>query len=615
MKPYKYLPLGNSLSEFRVLIVHPAADSSCQLCISLLPCGVDEHPGYTAISYMWGASVPTHAVTIVSLNTGNDEADATDDGEIKITENLAQALQQHRHVSQTVYLWADQLCIDQQNIPERSSQVRIMSIIFKNADRVHCWLGLDPFGLPDGVATWKKLECIMQYCGSFSKKTFRQTCESIDLYDAAILGPQGDIIDMPLWEAIVGFLQNPFWQRAWIMPEVTGQKVYIMFQNAVIRWQPMILSLLSIWWRLWHKAHIQHLHFSDRDLSFINNYAASTSKHKELQHVILIRYKMHRDPTGLFKILEKARYSVATDPRDKIYAAVACMNVVEDNSLLAPDYSSPVQVVYGRVVEYMTRTLKNLRILAAAAVSFRDEAATDLPSWMPDWRVPASCSPDGTSGIVDSLYNAYCSTQAPVQFDTNYMELRLVGFSVNTIGAVSIYINNNIGYLRMTPSQYKSILECLREWYALVFQLLGEVYRTGIPTLDAFCTTLMMDILTYPRRRGNKFPTSFIEERLGDLDKFIGFFNDIPRGGFILWVMYHHKLFISQDGYIGLCCTDVQPGDEIVILLGGHRPAVLRPVEGGYKFMGFAYVHGLMDGEAMAGLATGQYQMQEITLI
>lgn len=38
-------------------------------------------------------------------------------------------------------LWADAICIDQNNIPERNQQVRIMRKIFSQADRVLSWLG------------------------------------------------------------------------------------------------------------------------------------------------------------------------------------------------------------------------------------------------------------------------------------------------------------------------------------------------------------------------------------------------------------------------------------------------------------------------------------------
>jgi len=38
-------------------------------------------------------------------------------------------------------LWADAICIDQQNIEERGTQVQLMGMIYWKADRVLVWLG------------------------------------------------------------------------------------------------------------------------------------------------------------------------------------------------------------------------------------------------------------------------------------------------------------------------------------------------------------------------------------------------------------------------------------------------------------------------------------------
>jgi hypothetical protein len=50
-------------------------------------------------------------------------------------------------------------------------------------------------------------------------------------------------------------------------------------------------------------------------------------------------------------------------------------------------------------------------------------------------------------------------------------------------------------------------------------------------------------------------------------------------------------------------------GDVIAILFGLHVPCVLRPLsdkpEDGYAFIGEAYVHGAMNGEAVKDLPKG----------
>jgi len=43
------------------------------------------------------------------------------------------------------------------------------------------------------------------------------------------------------------------------------------------------------------------------------------------------------------------------------------------------------------------------------------------------------------------------------------------------------------------------------------------------------------------------------------------------------------------------------PGDVVAVLNGLSIPLILRKVETGYEVVGDCYIHGLMDGEAVAG--------------
>ena len=58
-----------------------------------------------------------------------------------MTQNLATALVYLRHNSEPRVLWIDALCINQEDMEERNSQVARMADIFRLADRVVVWLG------------------------------------------------------------------------------------------------------------------------------------------------------------------------------------------------------------------------------------------------------------------------------------------------------------------------------------------------------------------------------------------------------------------------------------------------------------------------------------------
>jgi hypothetical protein len=64
--------------------------------------------------------------------------------------------------------------------------------------------------------------------------------------------------------------------------------------------------------------------------------------------------------------------------------------------------------------------------------------------------------------------------------------------------------------------------------------------------------------------------------------------------------------FLTETGRMGLAIRGVQAGDLVVVARGGETPYILRRHAGsvtedgrGYRFIGEAYVHGIMDGEAV----------------
>ncbi|KAF5549336.1 heterokaryon incompatibility protein [Fusarium mexicanum] len=64
-------------------------------------------------------------------------------------------------------------------------------------------------------------------------------------------------------------------------------------------------------------------------------------------------------------------------------------------------------------------------------------------------------------------------------------------------------------------------------------------------------------------------------------------------------------LFRTQKGMLGLGHELIQPGDVVTLLLGCHSPIVLRPRhEGGFTFVGDAYVDGIMQGEFFQTIPT-----------
>lgn len=137
-KLFVYKPLSDNHSV-RFLVLQPGSGSdplvgSLQIG-SLAPADIEQLPPYEAISYVWGS--------------GSRQYELTCDGAVlPLTQSIYDALNRVRLPDQPRRLWADQVCINQDDIPERSQQVKLMNLVYRNAKSVLVWLGRDP----DGVA-------------------------------------------------------------------------------------------------------------------------------------------------------------------------------------------------------------------------------------------------------------------------------------------------------------------------------------------------------------------------------------------------------------------------------------------------------------------------------
>ena len=140
MDSFQYEPLQPNGNQVRLLCF--SDDPGGQPGYTLKTFDINECPPYDALSYMWGPPLPTR---IISLNKRSFE----------VRKNLWDFLDRIERTDITVldkgdchllhptYLWIDQICIDQSSMGEKSHQVKRMSEIYKQSQRVIVWLGCD----------------------------------------------------------------------------------------------------------------------------------------------------------------------------------------------------------------------------------------------------------------------------------------------------------------------------------------------------------------------------------------------------------------------------------------------------------------------------------------
>ena len=126
---YSKLPSPRSI---RLLDI-ASGKASDRVEVSLMAVELDEAPDYEALSYAWG--------------TSSDLVDVFCDSQVvSVTQNLHGALLPLRNPDQTRRVWIDALCINQNDLDERSHRASFMRDIYSRAKHVVVWLGPDEAG-------------------------------------------------------------------------------------------------------------------------------------------------------------------------------------------------------------------------------------------------------------------------------------------------------------------------------------------------------------------------------------------------------------------------------------------------------------------------------------
>ena len=127
----RFSPLLHNGDSFRLLRVLPSLSHGSPIRCELNTASISrERNKYIAGSYVWGPPEPTMSILV-------------DGGHFQVRENLFRFLKAFRSRYKTQVIWLDAICINQDDIQERSHQVQEMKRIYSGAKCVYSWLGYD----------------------------------------------------------------------------------------------------------------------------------------------------------------------------------------------------------------------------------------------------------------------------------------------------------------------------------------------------------------------------------------------------------------------------------------------------------------------------------------
>ena len=129
---YSAHPLESGSKQIRVLDILPpttaAANEAIRSTLSVID--LESDTDFAALSYVWG----TYAVQRDTI--------ICDDVRFEVTRNCYSALWHLRRKLGGFRIWLDAICINQEDIKEKSGQIPLMGDIYTHASLVYVWLGL-----------------------------------------------------------------------------------------------------------------------------------------------------------------------------------------------------------------------------------------------------------------------------------------------------------------------------------------------------------------------------------------------------------------------------------------------------------------------------------------
>ncbi|KAI3542625.1 hypothetical protein CSPX01_06830 [Colletotrichum filicis] len=374
-----YTPLAQS-DVVRVLILYPAithdAEIQCELLSTEISTCQELEQSYVALSYVWGDQSDPQLVYVNNY-------------EVYIGRNLSEALRHLRRRDCPIRLWADALCINQNDVAERNHQVHQMRNIYSSALETVIYLGEDD-GSNTTSSAWNFLERQSEWALNEDGNEDTQLPSTLE---EDLIYFRGDVADVEL-----SVLNKAWFLRVWVLQEVVvSKKVSIQCGHRRVPWNDFCKTLLLN--PRYHDRYGYSMEAIER-VDIVRDMFQARCAYQESHGLVHLRPSWHANVTNyggrsahIIDMLVRARQLEASDPRDKIFALLGIStNVDLDNRLMAVDYSKSQAEVQTNLARYIMEEHKSLDILSYVDHSItglsslrRVVQADALPSWVPDW--------------------------------------------------------------------------------------------------------------------------------------------------------------------------------------------------------------------------------------
>lgn len=562
-------------------------------------------------------------IEIQYRSPGEDEGTAFELIQTTVGYNLGSALH-HLRREEPLVLWADAVCIDQQNEEEKTDQVQLMFDIYKRSVETIIWLG------PSGNYTQAAMSTIAEIGAEFSKFHFADF-PGLSASSFASMQPKqtenkrGSIPDL-LFTHFKSLLNqsDPVDDAGQSLQDFFAGLEKHIAKAGQDEISPVLTGLRDLWSRdWWYRVWVIQEYVAPQQIRFFCGYdhvpsdrmwlvatlyrtyadkfinqtlAGEDGRHRpaftayDFPKLIEFRYGRRGQVLGcsLESILRTVHGSVQfqppADPRDNVYAL---LGLADGTLSIIPDYSRSERDVLVDVTRQILLSKTGIRNLVCCNPP---RSSSDSPSFVIDW-----------PNISDSLFylldhvglqnfeqsaNISFMTASPSNSKVSSWQLRLTGSILGVVhdvttslGAVEKQIRHTCGE---NIGEYDLKARLWQEWIKVSYTFFHNL-PPGFASVDAMKATedivaIFANSMGITNRQELRQAVTVVLR--GDPE------HAIRSWSHRVWlsridILYRYRspearLFISSEGIFGHVTAPVEPKDQLMVFYGCAIPFIVR---------------------------------------
>lgn len=285
-------------------------------------------------------------------------------------------------VQETVYIWADAICINQGDIDEKSAQVTMMDRIYSTATYVIAWLGPRDEHSTVGIQTLNTLQSHLKAFRDSQIEPF--SGKDKDRYEDAGV-PHISGVE---WASLASIYQRQWFRRAWIVQEAVLPVALLMYLGEdAIPWGHLGQVAQAI-------SHLETKLGTVMSTSFVPIRDVAVPVTSNVSGMFVWRQiralaceglettEENRKLFTLSRLLEHLWTFLASDPRDKVFACYGLLNLFATERRIA-DYRLSLATVYTMATRELIMEEGSLQVLSSCIYHLHRRSG--LPSWVPDF--------------------------------------------------------------------------------------------------------------------------------------------------------------------------------------------------------------------------------------